>query len=201
MPGPDDTYQSAGRWWAEASSTPFRKTKGFTHEGGIATPLIAFWPAAIKNPGRIDCETIGHIVDIMPTCVEIAGARYPGRFKGHKITPVEGISLVPAFLGRSITRGPLFWEHQDNAAVRQGKWKLVRANVKNKDWKLGQKDWKQGLPGPWELYDMDADRTELHNLAAEHPEQVEQMVEMWQAWADRVGVVGWNELYRRMLEG
>ena len=125
----------------------------------------------------------------MPTFVEIAGARYPERFKGHKITPVEGISLVPAFLGRSITRGPLFWEHQDNAAVRQGKWKLVRANVKNKDWKLGQKDWKQGLPGPWELYDMEADRTETNNLIAEHPELAQELADAWTQWAKRAYVI------------
>lgn len=184
MPGPDDTYQSYGLWWAAASNTPFRKYKGWVHEGGITTPLIAHWPVGIKRRGELEHQ-VGHLIDIMPTCVQVANAIYPDEFKRCEITPFEGTTLVPAFHGRDIHRGPLFWEHEGNAAVRVGRWKLVRSNARQGD-------------GPWELYDMEADRTETNNLAKKQPDRVKEMSKLWQAWANRIGVLSWKELQRRM---
>ncbi|MHC4433322.1 MAG: sulfatase-like hydrolase/transferase, partial [Planctomycetota bacterium] len=156
MPGPSDTYIAYGKPWANASNTPFRLYKHWVHEGGISTPLIAHWPAQIRSHGKLRHQP-GHLIDIMATCVDVAGAMYPSVYNGNRITPREGKSLVPAFGNKPIEREAIYWEHEGNRAVRQGKWKLVSRH-----------------PGGWELYDLEADRTELNNLAGEHPQKVEQ---------------------------
>jgi len=173
MPGPEDTYISYGLNWANVSNTPFRGYKHLVHEGGIATPLIVHWPARIEQGGKL-CHQPGHLIDIMATCVDVAGAEYPAEYRGRKIIPMEGRSLVPAFEDKPIQREAIYWEHEGNRAVRQGKWKLVSRHG-----------------GPWELYDMDADRTEMHDLAAKFPEKVEQLKALYQAWARRCGVQPW----------
>jgi arylsulfatase A-like enzyme len=172
MPGPEDTYISYGINWANVSNTPFREYKHFVHEGGIATPLIVHWPAGIKRQGEIE-HTPAHVIDLMPTCVELAGAEYPREFAGETILPPEGVSLLPLFQGKSLIRKePLFWEHEGNRAVRDGKWKLVAKEN-----------------APWELYDMEADRTEMHNLAEQYPEVVERLAAAWDRWAARAQVL------------
>jgi arylsulfatase len=171
MPGPENTYQSYGTAWANLSNTPFRLYKHWIHEGGISTPLIVHWPRGIAERGGIR-HAPGYLPDIMATIVDLAGARYPSTYDGHAILPLEGTSLVPTFSSDRAERAPMFWEHEGNAAVRIGKWKLVRA-----------------YPGEWELYDFDADRTELHDLAARHPERVADMARQYEAWARRCGVI------------
>ncbi|MBA7613627.1 Arylsulfatase [subsurface metagenome] len=173
MPGPADTYIAYGRPWANASNTPFRLYKHWVHEGGIATPLIAHWPSHVKAPGELRHQP-GHLIDIMATCIDVAGAKYPSRYKGRKITPMEGKSLLPAFDNRPIERQALYWEHEGNRAVRQGKWKLVSRH-----------------PGRWELYDLEADRTELNNLAQKYPQKVEQLKAVYGSWAERCAVKPW----------
>jgi arylsulfatase A-like enzyme len=171
MPGGEDTYQSYGTAWANLSNTPFRLYKHWIHEGGIATPLIVHWPSGIREKGGLR-HNPGQLPDIMATIVDVTGATYPREYNGNKILPLEGESLVPSFSSRYGGRGPLFWEHEGNAAVRVGKWKLVRK-----------------YPGPWELYDMEADRTEMHDLAAQHPERVRDMLEQYKIWVNRCGVI------------
>jgi arylsulfatase A-like enzyme len=173
MPGPADTYIAYGRPWANASNTPFRLYKHWVHEGGISTPLIAHWPARIKARGKLRHQP-GHLVDIMATCVDVADAKYPLEYKGHKITPAEGRSLVPAFDNKPIEREALYWEHEGNRAVRKGKWKLVSKH-----------------PGGWELYDLKADRTELNNLAQKYPQKVKELKALYESWAVRCGVQPW----------
>ncbi len=176
MPGPPDTFIAYGRDWANVSNTPFREYKHWEHEGGISTPLIAHWPAGIPTAraGSLERQP-GHLIDIMATCVEVAGARYPAQRDGRAVAPMEGVSLVPALAGRSLGRmQPLFWEHEGNRAVRVGDWKLVSMH-----------------PRGWELYDMAADRTEMHDFAAQHPERVAEMAALWSVWAQRVGVHPW----------
>jgi len=174
MPGPADTYIAYGRGWANVSNTPFREYKHWTHEGGISTPLIAHWPVGIRgdHTGRLERQP-GHLIDIMATCVELAGATYPTEVSGQAIKPREGVSLRPAFNGEPLGRQqPIFWEHESNRAVREGDWKLVA---------------KEGEP--WELYNIPADRTESHNLAAAEPSRVKEMAAKWHTYAARANVL------------
>ena len=119
MPGPADTYIAYGRNWANVSNTPFREYKHWVHEGGISTPLVVHWPARIKAKGEF-CHQPGHLIDIMATCVDVSGAKYPGQYQGSTIRPLEGKSLVPALAGNPIERKALYWEHEGNRAVRVG---------------------------------------------------------------------------------
>lgn len=177
MPGPEDTYMSYSAEWANVSNTPFRLYKHYIHEGGIATPLIAFWPAGIQQPSR-SSNQLGHIIDIMATCVEVANADYPEIYKGEQIMPMEGQSLVPVFHNQTFVHTPIGWEHEGNRGFRDGKWKLVERRNPGVD---------------WELYDMDKDRTEQYNLAAEYPQITQSMIRNYEEWANRVGVVRWGD--------
>ena len=170
--GTVDSFHSYGLSWSNASNTPFRKHKSWVHEGGISTPFIVHWPGHISEPGSI-CHQTGHIIDIMATCCEVAGVAYPKQYEGRDILPMEGISFAPAFSGRErIPHEVLYWQHFGNRAVRHGKWKLV----------------EDAQNGRWELYDMEKDRTELHDLSEELPEQFEKLKCLYERWAERVGV-------------
>ncbi len=161
-----------GESWAFLENTPFRRYKHFNHEGGIATPLIAHWPAGIEAKNQLRPQP-AHLIDIMATCVDVAGATPLKELNGKPILPLEGRSLVPAFVGKPIKRDALFWEHEGNAAVRVGDMKLVRA----------------GRNGAWELYDLAKDRTEQNDLAAEQPAKRKELVAKWRAWAERAQVL------------
>jgi arylsulfatase len=174
--GPKSTVY-LGMCWATLANTPFWRYKHFTHEGGVSTPLIVHWPEGIETEreGKLEPQP-GHLVDLMPTVVELTGAKYPKEFKGSKIQPMEGTSLVPALSGKSIGRkAPIYFAHEGNRALRDGKWKLV---MKYK--------------GPWELYDMEADRTERHNLIKDKPKLADKMIAEWEAWARRADVDPWT---------
>ncbi len=175
MPGPDGTYIAYGRGWANVSNTPFREYKHWVHEGGIASPFVAHWPARIKRRGELEDQPC-HLIDLMATCVDVSGAEYPEVFADHQIKPMEGRSLTVAFDGRPIDREAIYWEHEGNRAVRVGKWKLVA----------------KGARGAWELYNLDADRAEMHDLAAEQPDRVKSLAAKWQAFAERANVLPLN---------
>jgi arylsulfatase A-like enzyme len=163
-PGPVESYRTISVGWANASNTPYRKFKSTDFEGGIRTPFIAHWPGVIK-PGIT--HQVGHIIDITPTFMEVAGAQYPGKINGQKTKPVAGKSLLPVFQGRE--RAPhdvLYWQFGKARAARQANLKLVR---------LGDKS-------PWELYDLEADPTELNNIAAKLPEKTRHLAELWERW-------------------
>lgn len=174
LPGADSTYMSYSREWANVSNTPFRLYKQYIHEGGISTPLIAFWPAGIKSSSGITNQ-LGHIIDIMPTCLDVAGVNYPEKYNGEILTALEGQSLRPAFEGKTFDHRPIGWEHEGNKGFRDGKWKLVSDGA------------------AWELYDMESDRTELVNLSSVHPDKKKEMIKKYEDWATHVGVVNWNE--------
>jgi arylsulfatase len=184
MAGGPDTYVTYLRPWANVSNTPFRLYKHWVHEGGIATPLIVHWPAGIKDRGALRTQ-ICHEIDIMPTIVELAGAQYPSTYGGHAITPEAGLSLVPTFRDDPLPPRTLFWEHEMNRAVRMGAWKLV--SVGGLVDKVDRK-WRHYQIHPWELYNMDKDRTELHDLSKQNPDVVHKMAAMWDKWAHQVGV-------------
>ena len=167
-PGGEDTYASYGRAWANLSNTPFRYYKKWVHEGGIAAPFVAHWPAGGLAAGGLVSQPF-QLVDVLPTVLEVTGTRYPAE---RPVLPLEGRSMLAAWRGRALPDGDLFWEHCGNAAVRRDRWKLVRE-----------------YPGPWELYDIEQDRTELQDLAADRPEVLAELAAAWNAWAERVGVV------------
>jgi arylsulfatase A-like enzyme len=174
MPGPADTFIAYGEAWANVSNTPFREYKHWVHEGGISTPLIVHWPKGISPERRGKLETqIAHVIDLMPTCLELSAASYPTAWRGEKIKPVQGVSLRPALAGKDIQRkAPIFWEHESNRAVRDGRWKLVAK-----------------ADSPWELYDMENDRTEMRNLASTKPDKVKELAAKWDAWAEQNNVL------------
>lgn len=180
MPGDETTFQSYGVAWANLSNAPFREYKHFVHEGGIATPLIAHWPNGIKQPGSIRRET-GQLPDIMATLVDVSGASWPAEREGLPVLPCEGTSLAETFGSSPAQRPPLAWEHEGNCAYREGKWKLV------KRWDRPE----------WELYNMERDRSELHDLSSELPDLRSEMLEKYHAWADRIGVMEWSKLEGR----
>jgi arylsulfatase A-like enzyme len=168
MPGPADTYIAYGRNWANVSNTPFRQYKSFNHEGGIATPLIAHWPDGIAAGNELRSEP-GHLIDLMATCVELSGATYPEQFKGRDILPMEGRSLVGGFDGDRDEERVLMFEHFGKAAIRKGPWKLVRPGAKK----------------AWELYDIETDRSEMHDLSGKYPEKAAELQQLWEAEARR----------------
>ncbi len=182
--GGPGSFPSYGSAWANACNTPWRLYKHYGHEGGIGTSCIAHWPAGMgadkgaggrgdKGSGRFVREP-AHLIDLMATCVDVAGAKYPAQADGRDILPMEGVSLRPLITEPSGALPPrmLAWEHEGNRAIRDGKWKLVA--IAN---------------GPWELYDIAADRSELHDLAGREPQRVAEMASKWEAWAKRTNVL------------
>ena len=161
MPGPDDTYVAYGHGWANVTNTPFREYKHWVHEGGISTPLIAHWPAGITANGELR-TTPGHLIDIMATCVDLAGAKYPAEAK-RRSRPQP----CPRFDNKPLDRKAIYWEHEGNRAVRVGDWKLVA---------------KAG--GKWELYDIAGDRVESKNLANAQPDRVKELSAKYDAYAE-----------------
>ncbi len=170
--GSEKSFTAYGPGWANVGNTPFRYFKANVYEGGIATPFIVHYPEFIK-PGT-QSNTVGHVFDIMPTILELTDADYPEKFKGHEISPMDGISLLSTFKGQETTRQrDLFWEHSGNEAARNGFWKLVRM----------RKD------TAWNLYDLNADPVELNNLAQEKPELYQEMIEKYNNWADEYNII------------
>ena len=183
MPGNADSWVAYGEEWANVSNTPFRLYKHWAHEGGIATPLIVHWPAGIKSKGQLRRQP-GHLIDIMATCIDIAGINYPKQYNGNEIQPYEGKSLMPAFSNKSIKRNFIFWEHEGNRAIRVGNWKLVSRVQKNKVFTAADEN-------AWELYDMVNDPTETKNLGAKYPEKLKEMSSLWEKEAIRTKAKPW----------
>jgi len=179
MAGGADTYIGYGRGWANVSNTPFREYKHWVHEGGISTPLVVHWPAHIKAKNELR-HTPSHLIDLMATCVDVSGAKYPEEVNGQKIKPAQGVSLKPVFENKPLAPRQIYWEHERNCAVRDGKWKLVGKGVLGPDGPRQDK---------WELYDIEADRSELTNLAAKDPDRVKKMSEQFTAYAKRCNVL------------
>ena len=172
-PGPDDTFMSYDLPWANASNTPFRLFKRWTHEGGISTPFILNWPQKIKNPSIVHDPT--HIIDIAATIYEAANATYPKEYNGNLITPLEGESFLKVTDSANWNRRkPIFWEHEGSRAMRDGEWKLVS--------EVGE---------GWELYNMSEDRTELSNLAEKEKDRLSKMRNSYLEWMQRCGVEEW----------
>ncbi|MCF7818958.1 MAG: arylsulfatase [Kiritimatiellales bacterium] len=170
-----EPYDPEASWsdstgWAWARNTPFRYYKQNQFEGGISTPAIVHWPAGLKTkPGSL-VDSPAHLVDVLPTLAEIGGATIPDTWPGRDLSPLAGISLVPILAGKEIkSRPPIHLLFASDRGLRDGDWKLVSFQS-----------------GPWELYKMGQDRTELHNVAAQYPEVVDRMEKQWIDMAENV---------------
>ncbi|MGY8640993.1 MAG: arylsulfatase [Verrucomicrobiales bacterium] len=172
-PGPKDWYSHVGPNWAYAQNAPFARYKSHTHEGGVASPFVIRWPGKIKAGSKTD--QVGHIIDFMPTFLDVADGKFPMSNDGKPLLRPEGISLVPVLTGEeaAIKRpAPLFWFWSKKRAIREGVWKLVWESPKN----------------GWELYNLGLDRTETNNVAEKQASKVAQMSKKWYAWAALTGV-------------
>ncbi|MFT4691816.1 MAG: arylsulfatase [Limisphaerales bacterium] len=167
-PGPETTFQGYGPSWANASCSPFVWWKTMSHEGGVATPFIAHWPKGIRVKGKINSRDITHLIDLMPTCLELAQAEYPNRRDGVRIKAVDGISMVDSLTkGEPVSNRVLFNEFANKAFVRDGRWKLVTRKVPSEQ---------------WELYDLKTDPSELNDLAGREVERCERMKRLYSEW-------------------
>jgi len=165
--GSVDSYHSYGRAWADVSNTPLKGHKALVYEGGIRTPCIVHWPRGMDvEAGSVTGET-AHLIDLMPTLIELTGADYPG---GK--AELQGVSLAPVLRGGNLGSRTLGWEHFGAAAWREGDWKLVRRTGTSR----------------WELYDLAREPCEGEDLAKREPERLSEMAEAWEAWARRMGV-------------
>lgn len=159
-------WASTGEDWANVSNTPYRYFKSYSYEGGICTPFIAYWPGAIKNTGSINNQPL-HFVDVMATCQDITGAKYPTTFRNEAIVPMQGESFLPILKGGAPTERlkPIFWQYNNGKAIRLGDFKAV-----------AHKD-------VWALYDMTADRNETNDLKGKNPEKLNELVKLYDTWA------------------
>ena len=177
LPGPETSYASVGPVWANVANTPFRFWKAKANEGGICTPMIAHWPKGIKkkNNGTIT-EEMGHVMDIMATCIDLGKAKYPVEYKGNRIIPLEGKSLAPVFKkGKRKGHDELCFEHfNEKALITSDFWKIIHNG---------------GKDSQWELYNLKSDRTETNNLADVYPEKVSKLVKKYNDWTERCMVV------------
>jgi arylsulfatase A-like enzyme len=171
--GQKGTFHSYGTAWANASNAPFSSYKHYTYEGGISSPAIVHFPSSVKASGSINRET-QHVMDVAATILDLVSTfsrahQYPEKWKGETLYPIEGQSLLPLIEGRATSSRPLYFEHEGNRGVRDGKWKLVWTNYEKQ----------------WELYDIQKDRTETRNIARSHPNKVANLSKQWHVWAER----------------
>lgn len=171
LPGPETTFASIGERWANVANTPYQFAKASSYEGGVRTPMIAYWPKGITK-GAIS-HTVGHVMDFMATFVQLAHTTYPSSYKGHEIHPLQGISLVPAFRNLNYAgHTVLFNEHFGAKYIRSGSWKMVAHPNK-----------------PWQLFKINDDETEMNNLAAQYPQVVKELETLWHNWAIKNNVL------------
>ncbi|AJR03725.1 arylsulfatase [Siansivirga zeaxanthinifaciens] len=175
--GNEKSFESYGKPWANVSNTPFKNYKKWEHEGGISTPLIIHWPNGIKQKGSLNSR-VGHVIDFMPTVLELANGEYPKTYKNKAVLPMEGESLVASFNSENAKPRTLYFEHIGARGLRDGNWKLVSLNSENKYPYYEQ----------WELYNLENDRSETHDLAMKYPEKVNELAMKWDHWAKRTHV-------------
>src|SRR5688500_3709119 len=169
MLGPGTTFTSIGARWANVSNTPYQHAKASSYEGGVRTPLIAFWPKGITAQKGGISDRAGHVMDFMATFIEVAKARYPESYKGNSIKPLQGVSLVTAFSDNNrnpLAHKALFNEHFGAKYVRFEGWKLVARNNQ-----------------PWQLFRINDDETEMNDLSKQNQDIVNRLDKMWQEWA------------------
>lgn len=175
LPGSGDIgsltrWTSLGKDWANVSNVPMRFYKNYSHEGGIKTPMIAYWPNQIKKKNTINTTPL-HLIDLLPTMAEVIGVDYPTHFNDEEITPVDGISFLPVLKGEDVTREqPLYWEWKHGKAIREGDWKLVAFKDK------------------WTLHNLKEDPVEEVDLSNSHPEKFSDLKESYEKWINSFSI-------------
>ena len=173
--GSETTFPYLGSSWANVSNTPMRYWKAQSYDGGTCTPMIAHWPDGITIPTGSIIRDMGHVIDVLPTCLDIAGVSYPASYNGNTLTPLDGKSLVPLFTGKGRPEyNELYFEHEGGKAARVGTWKITQLRS-NDD---------------WQLFNLAVDRTETQDLKEVHPEIYQSMLKKWKKWANEVGAAG-----------
>jgi arylsulfatase len=162
-PGSSGTYLCLGPGWSTCANAPFRRHKTWVHEGGIATPWIVHWPAGVADKGELRSQPV-HVIDVVPTVLELAGIAPSVVHDGRPVPPLHGRSFAASLTTAAAPPAHelLWWCHEEHRAVRQGAWKLVASRGH-----------------PWELYDLSADRCETRDLAAAKPQRVEALEREW----------------------
>ena len=173
MPGLQTTVSGIGSQWANVANTPFRYWKARVYEGGITTPFIVHWPQGISEKGVIRPQ-VAHVIDIMPTLIDLANAHYPDTYNGHKLDKIYGKTMLPVIENKEAgnVNEVLFWEHFGSAALRKENWKAVQLDAGS----------------DWELYNLAEDRTETNNLASKYPEKLDDLKKEWKKMADSLDV-------------
>jgi arylsulfatase A-like enzyme len=176
-PGSSGTHLCLGPGWSTVANTPFRMHKTWVHEGGICTPLVVHWPAGIKARGELR-RNPGHVIDIVPTVLDIAGGKRPESYAGQVVPTPPGKSLAPAFANdNSVAHDYLWWAHEGSRAIRVGDWKLVAAAPSMRG--RGEAKTESEQQGPWELFNLADDRAETNNLATKMPEKLGELSQLW----------------------
>jgi len=176
--GGDTTFPHYPIGWACTSNTPFRMYKQYAHLGGVADPLIVSWPKRISDRGALRKRFV-HVIDLYPTILEAAAVKRPDTYRGRKLKPVEGASILATFADAATpTRTTQYFELGGQRGYLEGDWRLVTRHVRGTRFE----------DDVWELYDMSKDPNELHDLAAEHPDKVKELLAKWTAEADAHGV-------------
>ncbi|MEZ5104099.1 MAG: arylsulfatase [Draconibacterium sp.] len=170
-PGPETTWNYIGNAWASAVNTPFRYWKKESYEGGSATPFIVHWPKGLKGKENTINRGFAHVIDILPTCLELSGAQYPETVNGKTTTPPPGKNLLPLLVNNEVIHDTIYWEHERGRAIRIGDWKM--SSLPNKD---------------WELFNLAGDHTEMNDLSKQLPEKVKEMNSAWETWAKKVNI-------------
>ncbi|MDP6037928.1 MAG: arylsulfatase, partial [Candidatus Latescibacteria bacterium] len=190
---------NTGVWlpWANASNTPFRLFKHWLHEGGSATPFIVHWPDKVKAQ-RIEQNYYAQVKDFMATFMEVAGAEYPETYNGNDILSSDSKSILGNILGESAENGEtIYLEHEGNRAVRSGDWKLVSYYGEDRGW-VNRKVGRGRRTGPWELYNMKEDRTELNDLSDAHPDLKADLIQQFEKFAEETCVEDWEVIQREL---
>ena len=171
-PGAQTTWNYIGNAWANAVNTPFRFWKMESYEGGSCTPMIVHWPKRLTKEENTINRGVGHVIDILPTCLKLAGAQYPAEINGLKTEQPDGKDLMPMILGKTLAiHDTLFWEHEGGKAIRVKEWKM--SALKKSE---------------WELFNLATDRNEAVNLANQFPDKVRQLHTAWEKWADKMKI-------------